>query len=69
MDLSQRVNLEQIYDYVQSFEVGEHIFSDFEDNFIYNIAQHAKKGILLSWSIVGQGGYMHVNNRDNSYVI
>jgi hypothetical protein len=69
MDLSQKTDLGRKFDYVQSFEVGEHIYSDLEENFIYNVVSHANKGIILSWSIVGQGGYMHVNNRDNGYVI
>lgn len=69
MDLSQHIDLGKRYDFVQSFEVGEHIFSDFEDNFIENIVRHAEKGILMSWAVVGQPGYMHVNNRNNDYLI
>jgi hypothetical protein len=30
---------------------------------------HAKKGIILSWGILGQTGFLHVNNRDNDYLI
>jgi hypothetical protein len=41
MNMAEKVDLGRKFDYVQSFEVGEHIFSDFEDNFIYNIATHA----------------------------
>jgi len=29
MDMSSKVDLGVKYDYVQSFEVGEHIYSDF----------------------------------------
>jgi hypothetical protein len=69
MDLSQEVKLGKTYDYVQSFEVGEHIFQIFENNFIGNIGRHAQKGIVMSWSVIGQSGYMHINNRNNDYII
>jgi hypothetical protein len=49
--------------------VGEHVFFEYEDNFIGNIANHATKGIVMSWSIIGQDGFLHINNRDNEYII
>lgn len=69
IDLSQKVDLGRTFDFVQSFEVGEHIYSSYEDTFIDNIVSHARLGIVLSWSIWGQIGFMHVNSRDNEYVI
>lgn len=54
---------------MQSFEVGEHILAEFENNFIKNIADNARKGIIMSWALVGQGGYKHVNERNNDYII
>jgi cyclopropane fatty-acyl-phospholipid synthase-like methyltransferase len=69
MDVSQIRDLGRKFDFVQSFEVGEHIFVEYEDNFIDNIARHATMGIVMSWSIIGQSGFMHVNNRDSEYII
>ena len=42
-------------------EVAEHIPSQFEAQFLMNLVQHAKKGILLSWGVPGQQGVGHVN--------
>jgi 2-polyprenyl-3-methyl-5-hydroxy-6-metoxy-1,4-benzoquinol methylase len=69
IDLSQPINLGRQYDYVQCFEVGEHIPITMESVFIDNISKHARRGLILSWAIRGQWGYLHVNNQDNSYVI
>lgn len=69
MDLSQPANLGQMFDFVQSFEVGEHIYEVYENNFIENILNHARLGVVLSWAIYGQQGFMHVNNRDNEHII
>lgn len=65
IDLSQKADLGRMYDFVESFEVGEHIYSVYEDTFIDNIVSHARIGVVLSWSIWGQIGFMHVNSRDN----
>lgn len=53
VDLSQPIELGREFDLVISINVGEHIFSDFEDNFISNLAKHSKKFIYLSWGILG----------------
>jgi hypothetical protein len=37
-----------------------------ENNFMDNLANHAKRGLVISWAIKGQWGFMHFNNQDNS---
>lgn len=69
LDLSEKVNLQKKFDFVMSLEVGEHIPAIYEENFIYNLDQHNKNGIILSWAIRGQGGDGHFNEKDNEEVI
>ena len=45
-------------------KVAEHIPKEFEHVYIDNLVRHAKEGIILSWSKVGQGGHSHVNNQN-----
>lgn len=68
MDVSQPVRLSHTFDWVLSLEVGEHIPKQYESTFIENLVHHAVHGIILSWAIPGQGGYGHVNTRENSYI-
>ena len=56
-------------DYVQTFEVGEHIPEKYESIFIENICNNAKKGIIMSWALPGQGGDGHINEKSTSYII
>ncbi|XP_066944866.1 uncharacterized protein [Macrobrachium rosenbergii] len=67
-DLSVPLKLDHSYDWVLSLEVGEHIPQEKEQAFIDNLVKYACKGIVLSWAVVGQGGYNHVNTRNNDYV-
>ena len=57
-----------MYDWVMCLEVLEHIPAQFEDVAVFNIATHARKGLLISWAPPGQGGYHHVNERGHAYV-
>ncbi|XP_046563095.1 uncharacterized protein LOC124271968 [Haliotis rubra] len=57
-----------LYDWIISLEVAEHIPSKSEDVYIDNIVRHAKKGVVLSWAVPGQGGLQHINNRPLDYV-
>lgn len=57
------------WDVVMSLEVGEHIPKAFEQTFLDNITRHAKKQVVLSWGVLGQGGYGHVNCQTNEYII
>lgn len=68
IDLSEPFTLGETFDWVLSLEVGEHIPKKYETIFIENLHRHAKKGIVLSWAIKGQGGYGHVNTQNNEYI-
>jgi hypothetical protein len=57
------------HEYVQSFEVGEHIPKKYENIFIQNICNNATKGIILSWADVGQGGDGHINEKNQKEII
>jgi SAM-dependent methyltransferase len=67
-DFSEPVDL-GVFDLVLSLEVGEHIPVNYEQIFIDNLVKAAKKYIILSWGVEGQGGIGHVNCRNNDYVI
>ena len=69
LDLSKAFYLGKKFDVVISLEVGEHIPAEFEDQFIDNITNHAKKHLVISWAIEGQGGSGHVNCKNNNYII
>lgn len=49
------------WDYVMSLEVGEHVAREREAYFVHNLASSARRGIVLSWARLGQGGTDHVN--------
>ena len=68
LDLSVPKKLDNDYDWVVSFEVGEHLPKEYEDSFIKNLDLNNKKGIVLSWAIKGQGGTGHYNEQNNDYV-
>lgn len=67
LDLSVNADL-RIYDWVVSLEVGEHIPKDYEQCFIDNVTKSAKRGVIISWAIEGQGGFGHVNCQNNEYI-
>ena len=56
------------YDWVLSLEVLEHIPARYETIVLDNIDRAAGHGVVLSWAVLGQGGFHHVNNRPLSYV-
>lgn len=68
LDLSQKIDLNEQFDWVLSLEVGEHIPCEYEHVFLKNCANHAKEGIILSWALPGQGGYGHFNEKPNNYI-
>jgi SAM-dependent methyltransferase len=68
-DLSKMIRLPKTYDFVQSFEVGEHIYTEFEDVFISNLVWNAERGLILSWAVEGQNGFHHINTHNNDYII
>ena len=59
LDLTKRIIIPS--DYVQTFEVGEHIPKKYSKIFFENICNNAKKGIIISWAVPGQGGNGHIN--------
>ena len=65
LDLTAEQDLGRKFDWVQSLEVGEHIPPAKTDMYVKNLVKHASKGIVLSWAIVGQGGFAHINNKNN----
>lgn len=64
-----KINEFEKKDWVLSLEVGEHIPKEYENIFIQNLINHAKKGIILSWAVPNQPGDGHVNCQSNDYVI
>jgi hypothetical protein len=56
-------------DWVLSLEVGEHVPSTHEGMLIRNLHRHNRKGVILSWGILGQDGHNHVNNHANEYIV
>ena len=55
-------------DWVLSLEVGEHVPLDKEAAYVRNLHAHNCRGLLLSWGIVGQPGYHHVNTHRAAYI-
>lgn len=70
-DLTKPFYLNGVYhDFVLCLEVGEHIPNQYEEIFIENLCQLAKKHLVLSWAVPGQySASGHVNCKKNSYVI
>jgi len=68
LDLSEPVNLSKHYDWVVSLEVGEHLPPEHETVFMDNLHRHNIHGIVLSWAVIGQGGYGHFNEQNNDYI-
>ena len=68
LDLTEPVVFDPVYDWVLSLEVGEHIPVIYEDVYIENLHNNNTKGIILSWALPGQGGFGHLNERENSYI-
>ena len=56
------------YDWIISLEVAEHIPREYEAVYVDNVVRHAGEGIVLSWAVLNQSGYSHVNNRPFEYV-
>jgi hypothetical protein len=67
LDLAHPIEI-GTFDWAISLEVGEHIPEEFEQTFIDNVVNCAKKGAIISWAIEGQGGYGHVNCKNNDYI-
>ena len=68
VDLTKKLDLDQMYDIVLCLEVAEHIDNKFSDTFVDNITRHGET-IIFSAAIPGQGGFRHVNEQFQSYWI
>ncbi|OAF01254.1 hypothetical protein AYJ54_29710 [Bradyrhizobium centrolobii] len=62
-DLSRPLDLGRTFDLVQSLEVAEHIDAQFADQFVQNLVAHARKYVMFSAAVPGQGGEYHVNEQ------
>jgi len=69
LDLAKKRWVDIDYDLVMSLEVGEHIPKEYEQTFIDNVCEFAKKDLIMSWAVHGQGGKGHVNEQPNDYVV
>ena len=58
-----------VADWIMSLECGEHIPPENTNNLISLLDKHNKQGIILSWAVPGQGGYSHINERQNNEII
>ena len=54
---------------VISLEVGEHIPKDYMPVYLDNISRNCNKYLIMSWAVIGQEGYGHVNCMGNEDVI
>lgn len=68
LDMSSPANVPKS-DWVMSLNVGEHIPSNIEGNYIRNLHAHNCRGIILSWATPEQEGMGHVNLHYNEYLI
>jgi hypothetical protein len=66
-DLTRPLYLKQ--EFVQSFEVGEHIPKESMHVYLDNVCRNAHRGLILSWAVKGQGGDGHVNEQDTENII
>jgi SAM-dependent methyltransferase len=69
-DLTSEFQLKPL-DFVICLEVCEHVPKEFEDALLKNLDKHVNPNgtLILSWAVVGQGGFGHVNCQNNDYVI
>ena len=62
-------SIDQHPDWVMSLECGEHIPPEATDAFIDLLDRHNRKGVILSWAVIGQPGHSHINTRSNEDVV
>ncbi len=62
-------DFDDMHDWLLCLEVGEHIPKKYQDTFINNLHKNNKKGIILSWAVIGQTDSVeHVNEQNNDYI-
>jgi SAM-dependent methyltransferase len=69
-DLTSEFQLDPV-DFLLCLEVCEHVPKTYEDSLLKTINRHVNPGgtLILSWAVIGQGGFGHVNCQNNDYVI
>ena len=68
LDLRDKIEEEDYnIDFVQSFEVAEHIEEEYADIFLHNLIKDDPDTVLLTAAPPGQGGFKHVNLQDRYY--
>lgn len=65
-DMTKPIDLKRKYDIVMSFEVAEHLPSEYAKMFVDTLCNHGDV-ILFSAAITGQGGVGHLNEQLLSY--
>lgn len=50
LQLGEEVHLGRRFDWILSFEVGEHLPKELQDTFVANIRRHALRGAVISWA-------------------
>ena len=67
-DLRDKIKEEDYsIDFVQSFEVAEHIEQEYADIFIHHLVKDDPAVILLTAASPGQAGHQHVNCKNREY--
>ena len=66
-DLSEFLNLDRVFDLVQSLEVAEHLPAASSPRFVACLTNHANGLIMFSAAPPGQGGEFHINEKPYSY--
>ena len=67
-DLRDKIKEEDYsIDFVQSFEVAEHIEEEYADIFIHHLVKDDPDVILLTAASPGQAGHQHVNCKNREY--
>jgi SAM-dependent methyltransferase len=62
-DLARPFDLGRTFDLVESLEVAEHIDETASEVFVLNLVKHARRFVLFSAAVPGQGGENHVNEQ------
>ena len=69
-DLRDKIEEEDYnVDFVQSFEVAEHIEEEYADIFLYNLIKNDPDTVLLTAAPPDQHGFQHVNCQEKKYWI
>lgn len=66
-DLSKPIQLKGKHNVI-SFEVGEHLPSEYANSYLDNLTSF-NGDIIMSWAIPGQAGIGHINCQSNEWVI